>query len=974
MGRKRKQSMEVKSDFTDGQEMISVRGARVHNLRDLNVDIPRDAFVVFTGVSGSGKSSLVFDTVFAEGQRRYLESLSVYARQYLDQLQRADVDIVEGLPPTISIDQRGGSMNPRSTVATVTEIYDYMRVLWARLGVAYCWKCDEPIRQQSPEQIVDRTMSLGEGRRVLVLAPWVRGRKGRHAEVFEKIRKTGLLRVRVDGEFYEVEEVPDLAPNRIHTIDAVVDRVIVREDIRTRLKDAISAALKLGDETVIICYEEKEKKSRNKKVSRQRKTSKRSQRSVTSSLMSGVQWQDWLFSSRWACPKCSFALDELAPRSFSFNSPYGACPSCEGLGYHWAFDPDLVFPDLHRTLSNGAVGPWCNARGRTRAAPLRWLKSFAEQHALEWKTPLIDFSRRLFKKLTHGDSKSPGVLALLQDELDRTQDDERYNELVEYMGPIACDDCEGTRLGIEGRSVLVAEKPIYQITAMTVENAKHWFEQLVFDGDDAIIAEPVLKELRNRLTFLSDVGLGYLSLDRRANTLSGGESQRIRLAAQLGAGLIGVCYILDEPTIGLHPRDNHQLLDALENLKDQGNSVLVVEHDEETMRRADYVMDIGPGAGIEGGKLVAAGSIDNIISDGSSVTGQYLSGERVIAVPSTRRDMDPGQCLSITGINTNNLKNLTVKFPLGHLIVVTGVSGSGKSSLVNETLARAVARVLQGKQGSCSGYSRIKGAEQIEKLVEIDQSPIGRTPRSNPATYTGVFDEVRGAFSKTRESRLRGYKAGRFSFNVRGGRCESCKGHGTRKMEMHFLPDIYVPCEVCHGARFNRQTLEIRYRGKSIADVLQMRVDEARSFFSAFPRLFRLLTTLQNVGLGYLTLGQSSTTLSGGESQRIKLAADLGKTSMGKTLYLLDEPTTGLHFSDIEKLLQVLGELVDRGNTVVVIEHNLDVIKCADYLIDLGPGAGDDGGTVVACGSPEEVVKHRGSQTAKFLREVLSVA
>jgi excinuclease ABC subunit A len=943
------------------EECIRIRGARVHNLHNVDLDIPLNRFVVFTGPSGSGKSSLAFDTLYAEGQRQYIESLSTYARQFLHQLERPDVDLIDGLQPTISIDQRAGSHNPRSTVATVTEIYDYLRLLFARLGEVRCYQCGEPIRQQTPEQILDALMELSDGTRTMILAPLVRGRKGEHREIFESIRKLGFLRARVDGVLVDVNAPPTLVAQKAHHIEAVIDRVVVREGIRSRIAESIQLAVQHGDGLVLATHEEKTPK--------------------------GSVWHDRLFSTQYACPNCKISYEELEPRTFSFNSPYGACPKCEGLGAQVAFDPELVVPDWSLSFANGAMAPW---KGETPGAVKRYqkhLEPFLEKAGIRWTSPLEKLTPKFREQLWNGTGKKfLGLVGMLEKEYATTTSESRRLRLEVFRGAVACPECHGTRLRPEARGVRVADRTISEVTAQTVSAARTFFASLTGDanGDSTSsqepffpeheqpIAEPILTEIAARLEFLDRVGLNYLTLDRPADTLSGGELQRVRLAAGLGSGLVGVCYVLDEPSIGLHPRDNQRLIDALTNLQSQGNTVVVVEHDETIMRRADWIVDLGPGAGRHGGRVVAQGTPEKIATDPASLTGRYLSGQESIPVPKQRRRVAKTRAITIEGVTTNNLKNIQATFPLSSLVCVTGVSGSGKSSLLNETLARALVRRLGGIAPKPGPHTSLRGVNQVDKVVQIDQSPIGRTPRSNPATYTGVFDEIRKVFANTRDARGRGYKAGRFSFNVKGGRCEECQGQGQRRIEMNFLPDLYVPCPVCEGKRFNRQTLEIRYRDKSIADVLDMRVEEAADFFVNFPVIARLIGSLQEVGLGYITLGQASTTLSGGEAQRIKLAAELSRVDTGKTVYILDEPTTGLHFDDIRKLLIVLGRLVDLGNTVLVIEHNLDVMKCADWVIDLGPEGGEGGGQIVAAGTPEELAALEGNHTGHFLKTVIA--
>ncbi len=951
----------------DLEECICLRSARMHNLQNLDVDIPRNRLVVVTGPSGSGKSSLAFDTLYAEGQRQYIESLSVYARQFLHQLERPDIDLIEGLQPTISIDQRAGSHNPRSTVATVTEIYDYLRLLYARLGQPRCHQCGEPIRQQTPEQILDTLLHLSQGTRMMILAPLVRGRKGQHKEVFEQIRKAGLLRARVDGTVVNVHETAELDAKKPHDIEAVIDRVVVREGVRDRLAESINLAVEHGDGAVLAAYEEKTK--------------------------SGNQWHDRLFSTLYACPNCKTSYEELEPRTFSFNSPYGACPKCEGLGVRQGFDPELILPDWSLSLAAGAIVPWKGATAAVMQKIQRRLRPFLAKTGIRWNTPLENLSpadRELLlsgaqellpspngrgvggEGITGSRKRFEGVLIMLEKEYVTTTSETKQQRLETFRAEMVCDQCAGARLRPEARAVFVADKAIHNVTAMTVSAAGEFFRNLQFGEDQQPIARPLTTEILSRLDFLDKVGLSYLTLDRPAGTLSGGESQRMRLASGLGSGLVGVCYVLDEPSIGLHPRDNQRLIDSLSDLQRLGNTVLVVEHDETIMRQADWLIDMGPGAGRQGGKIVAQGTPQTVAADPNSLTGRYLAGCERIAVPEQRRRIAKTRTITLEGVTTNNLKDVAVQFPLSALVCVTGVSGSGKSSLLNETLARALVRRMGGLAPKPGPHKSLRGANQIDKVVQIDQSPIGRTPRSNPATYTGVFDEIRKVFANTRDARQRGYKSGRFSFNVKGGRCEECQGQGQRKIEMNFLPDLYVSCPVCEGKRFNRQTLEIRYRDRSIADVLDMLIDDAADFFQNFPAISRLINSLQDVGLGYMSLGQPSNTLSGGESQRVKLAAELGRVDTGKTLYILDEPTTGLHFDDTKKLLAVLGRLVDLGNTVIVIEHNLDVIKTADWIIDMGPEGGQAGGYVVAAGVPEDIAALADNHTGRFLRKVLN--
>ncbi len=931
-------------------EAIRIRGARVHNLQNVDLDIPRDRLVVITGPSGSGKSSLAFDTLYAEGQRQYIESLSVYARQFLHQMERPDVDLIEGLQPTISVDQRAGSQNPRSTVATVTEIYDYLRLLMARLGLPHCYQCGAPIRQQPPEQIVEDLLALPAGTKAMIMAPIVRGRKGQHNDAFAAIRKAGFVRARVDGDVIDVDQPPELAPRKSHNIEAVVDRVVIRPGLESRLAESVDLAVRHGEGAVLVVHAPP----------------------AAEGQPAGA-WREELFSTLAACPNCKLSFEELEPRSFSFNSPYGACPECEGLGSKTQFDPDLVLPEPELSLAAGAIAPWKATAGALGKRHQAALAEFVERAGIDRELPLAEWKPKAREQLLSGDGKSfAGLLTMLEQEYVTATDPAKRERLEAYRGPVPCSECGGARLRAEARFCTLDGKAIHQIAALPVRAAKAWFGGLQFSDEDQPIARPLVTDIAKRLDFLDKVGVEYLTLDRPADTLSGGELQRVRLATGIGSGLVGVCYVLDEPSIGLHQRDNQRLIDALRNLQQQGNTVLVVEHDEAMMRAADRLVDIGPGAGLHGGRVVAQGSPAEVAADPLSITGRYLSGKLQIPLPAAHRRLAKTRSIALEGATTNNLKDVDLRIPLGALVCVTGVSGSGKSSLINETLARALARRLGGVAPKPGPHRSLRGASQIDKLIEVDQSPIGRTPRSNPATYTGVFDEIRKVFTGTREARQRGYRIGRFSFNVKGGRCEECQGQGVRKIEMNFLPDLTVTCPVCEGARFNRQTLEVRYRGRSIAEVLDMRIAEALVFFQNFPTIARVLTRLQEVGLGYLTLGQSSTTLSGGEAQRIKLATELARVDTGGTLYILDEPTTGLHFDDIRQLLTVLNRLVDLGNTVLVIEHNLDVIKSADWLIDLGPEGGEAGGRITACGTPEEIAAIADNYTGMFLRPLLA--
>jgi len=936
------------------EKNLIIKGARQHNLKNITVEIPRDRLVVITGLSGSGKSSLAFDTIYAEGQRRYVESLSAYARQFLGQMDKPDVDSIEGLSPAISIDQKGTSRNPRSTVGTVTEIYDYLRLLFARAGRPHCPQCGKPISQQTVEQIVDQLMALPERTKLVVMAPVVRGKKGEHQKMLEEIRRNGYVRVRIDGEVRETAEEFDLAKNKKHTIEVVVDRIVVRPDIETRMADSLETALKLGGGMVSV------------EVDGEREI---------------------LFSENFACVDCGISLSEIAPRMFSFNSPYGACPNCTGLGNNMEFDPALVIPDGSKALIDGAIAPLSK---NTSSYFMCQLEAVVEHFGYTLQDTWDSLSEQMQHTILHGagverfvfeyenmygeqkkyHSPFEGVLPLLNRRYRETASDWSREEIEEYMSSKPCPSCQGARLKPESLAVQVGGKNIYEVTRLTVADCLQFFQHLELTEREQTIARQILKEINARLGFLLNVGLDYLTLDRAAGTLSGGEAQRIRLATQIGSGLMGVLYILDEPSIGLHQRDNNRLLATLQQLRDVGNTLLVVEHDEDTMYAADQIIDMGPGAGEAGGQVVAQGTVEEIKSCEASITGQYLSGRLSIPVPAQRRE--PGEkFLEIVGARENNLKNIAVRFPLGVFTAVTGVSGSGKSTLVNEIMYKGLVARLYGGRSRPGAHEAIRGMENIDKIIDIDQSPIGRTPRSNPATYTGMFDAIREIYSLTPESKARGYKPGRFSFNVKGGRCEACRGDGIIKIEMHFLPDVYVPCEVCKGARYNRETLEVRYKGKNIAQVLNMVVAEAVEFFRNIPKIARKLQLLEDVGLGYIQLGQPATTLSGGEAQRIKLASELSRRSTGKTLYILDEPTTGLHTADIHKLLEVLQRLVDGGDTVVVIEHNLDVIKTADYIIDLGPEGGLKGGEVVAVGTPEEVAAVEASYTGHFLQAVL---
>lgn len=933
---------------------IRIRGARQHNLKNINLDIPRDKMVVITGLSGSGKSSLAFDTIYAEGQRRYMESLSSYARQFLGQMDKPDVDYIEGLSPAISIDQKTTSRNPRSTVGTVTEIYDYLRLLFARVGHPHCPRCGKPVNQQSLDQMLDQLLALPERTKLLIMAQAVRGKKGEHKKLLEHIRKEGYTRLRIDGEIRDAGEEIRLEKNKKHTIEVVIDRLIIRPEIRPRMAESMEVALKMGQGVAYVQI---------------------------------VDGEQLMFSQNFACEDCGISLPEITPRMFSFNSPFGACPVCSGLGSQMEMDLELVLPDKAKSLAEGAIAPMStNVKGYY----MRQMDALVQKYGCTLDTPWQEMPAKLQQKLLYGTGEEilefgyenmfgqykihripfEGVMNILNRRYRESESDTMREEYENYMSVNLCPECHGARLKPEVLAVTIGGKNIQQVTDMPVAQCQEFFQQVEFSDRERTIGQQVLKEINARLGFLAKVGLEYLTLSRAAGTLSGGEAQRIRLATQIGSGLVGVLYILDEPSIGLHQRDNNKLLEALKNLRNMGNTLLVVEHDEDTMRVADHIVDIGPGAGSQGGYVVAQGTAEEIMAVPESVTGQYLSHKKFIPVPEKRRQGN-GNFLEILGAEENNLKNVHLKLPLGVFTVITGVSGSGKSTLINEILYKAVASKLYRIKGRPGKFKKLLGMENVDKVIDIDQSPIGRTPRSNPATYTGVFDLIRTLFSQCSEAKMRGYKPGRFSFNIKGGRCETCKGDGIIKIEMHFLSDVYVPCEVCGGARYNQETLEVKYKGKSIADVLDMTIEEAVEFFKNVPRIANKLQVLQDVGLGYVKLGQSATTLSGGEAQRVKLATELSRRSTGRTLYILDEPTTGLHTADIHKLLEILQRLVDGGDSVVVIEHNLDVIKSADYIVDLGPEGGDKGGMIVAQGTPEEIVKVKASYTGKFLKPML---
>ncbi len=942
-------------------DRLVVHGAREHNLKDVSLDLPRDSLIVFTGLSGSGKSSLAFDTIFAEGQRRYVESLSAYARQFLGQMDKPDVDFIEGLSPAVSIDQKSTSRNPRSTVGTITEVYDYLRLLYARAGRPHCPKCGRPISRQTPQQIVDRVLEMAEGTRFQVLAPVIRGRKGEYVDLFGELQAKGFSRVRVDGVVHPLTDPPKLKKQEKHSIEVVVDRLVVRESSKRRLTDSVETALGLAGGLVILDFVE---------------------------LPEDDPHRERTFSEHLACLYDDLSFEALEPRSFSFNSPYGACPECAGLGTRKEVDPELIVPDPERTLREGAISPW--GTGQTADYFLRLLTALGDAIGFTIDTPWERLPARAQKAILYGHDSQvhvryknrygrerayyasyEGVVPFLERRHAETDSDFSREKYEGYMREVPCPACGGARLKPEVLAVTLGGKSIAEVSSYSIGDASVFLRSLELTERERMIAERVLKEVYSRLGFLVDVGLDYLSLDRPAATLAGGEAQRIRLATQIGSGLVGVLYVLDEPSIGLHQRDNRRLIDTLVRLRELGNTLIVVEHDEDTIRTADWVVDIGPGAGEHGGEIVVAGTVEDLMASERSVTGAYLSGRREIPLPRSRRPVIPGRELVVEGAREHNLRNVDVAFPLGTFTAVTGVSGSGKSSLVNDILYTALANRLNGARMVPGRHKRVRGVDELDKVVGVDQSPIGRTPRSNPATYTGVFDHMRRLFAETTEAKIRGYQPGRFSFNVKGGRCEACAGDGTIKIEMNFLPDVYVPCEVCGGARYNRETLEVHYKGKTIAEVLDMPIEEANEFFAAVPAISRHLQTLVDVGLGYVRLGQPAPTLSGGEAQRVKLASELQKRQTGRTVYVLDEPTTGLHFEDVRKLLGVLGKLVDAGNTVIVIEHNLDVIKTADWVIDMGPEGGSGGGTVVATGTPEEIAAVPDSHTGRFLRHVL---
>lgn len=936
------------------QNKIIIKGAREHNLKNIDIEIPRDKFIVITGLSGSGKSSLAFDTIYAEGQRRYVESLSAYARQFLGQMDKPDLDYIEGLSPAISIDQKTTSKNPRSTVGTITEVYDYLRLLYARIGIPHCPKCGKEIHAQTQDQMVDKIMKLSEKTKIQVLAPVVRGRKGEHVKLFESIKKNGFVRVRVNGEVMEVSEEIKLDKNKKHNIEIVIDRIVIKEGIEARLSDSIETALKNSEGLVII--------------------------DVTGG-------EEILFSESFACPDCGISIGELAPRMFSFNNPFGKCPECDGLGSLMEIAPDLIIPDRSLTINGGAIKPWNSLKDDSWTFSI--VTGLAHKYKFSLDVPIEKLPEEIVNILLYGNKNErfkvefnrdfgkgeimhmfEGVIKNLDRRYKETNSDYIRNDIESYMRIKKCPKCNGARLNAESRSVTVGGISIDKVCALPIRDEIKFFNELNSSARDKLIGDQIFKEIKARLNFLVDVGLDYLSLSRASASLSGGESQRIRLATQIGSSLVGVLYILDEPSIGLHQRDNNKLLKTLKHLRDIGNTLIVVEHDEDTMREADHIIDMGPGAGAHGGYVIAQGTLQEIEANEESLTGQYLSGRRKVEVPKLRNKSN-GKSIFIKGARENNLLNINVEFPIGVFTAVTGVSGSGKSTLVNEILFKGVAKRLFGHKEAVGDHDEILGLENIDKIIDIDQSPIGRTPRSNPATYTGVFDHIRELFAQTNEAKIRGYKLGRFSFNVKGGRCEACSGDGILKIEMQFLPDVYIPCDVCKGKRYNRETLEVRYKGKNISEVLDMTVEEALGFFENIPRINNKIQTLFDVGLTYVKLGQPSTQLSGGEAQRVKLATELSKRGTGKTLYILDEPTTGLHMEDVKRLIEIIQRLVTGGNTVIVIEHNLDVIKCADYIVDLGPEGGDKGGTVIAVGTPEEVAKNKKSYTGEYLKRVL---
>ena len=939
------------------RDKIIIKGAKEHNLKNIDIELPRDKFIVLTGLSGSGKSSLAFDTIYAEGQRRYIESLSAYARQFLGQMEKPDVEYIEGLSPAISIDQKTTSKNPRSTVGTVTEIYDYLRLLFARVGIPHCPICGVEISQMTVEQIVDKLLLLEDGTKIQLLAPVIRGKKGEHSKVLEEIKKSGFVRVRIDGEVFDITDDIKLEKNKKHNIDVVVDRIVIKEGISQRLADSAETVLKMSEGLVKVDV---------------------------------IGGEEILFSTKFACPEHGIGIEEMAPRMFSFNSPFGACTECNGIGNKKVVDADLVIPNKNLSIRQGAVDPWSGSTGNENTYYYKMITSLAEQYNVDIDTPIKELPPEFIDDLLFGTSGKTikfefeskyggmriyaapfeGVIRNLERRYMETNSDYSREKIEEYMSESPCSKCNGARLKDEALAVTIGNHNIFHVTEMSVKEAVKYMDNLNLDERKLFIADQILKEIKGRLNFLKDVGLDYLSLSRNAGTLSGGEAQRIRLATQIGSSLVGVLYILDEPSIGLHQRDNDRLLKTLRHLTDIGNTVIVVEHDEDTMFEADHIVDIGPGAGVHGGHVVAQGTVEDIIACEESITGQYLSGKKSIEVPAARRKSN-GNSIKVIGASENNLKNIDVDIPLGIFTCVTGVSGSGKSTLVNEIIYTKIAHDLHGAKSKPGSHDDIQGLENIDKVINIDQSPIGRTPRSNPATYTGVFDDIRDVFAQTTYSKMRGYLKGRFSFNVKGGRCEACKGDGIIKIEMHFLPDVYVPCEVCKGKRYNRETLEVKYKGKTISEVLEMNVEEALVFFENIPKIQRKMQTLYDVGMGYIRLGQPSTQLSGGEAQRIKLASELSKRSTGKTLYILDEPTTGLHIDDIHRLILVLQRLVDAGNSILVIEHNLDVIKTADYIIDLGPEGGTEGGNIIASGTPEEIINVKESYTGKYLKKYL---